>query len=117
MERAAFADKYLDAYGSEAAMKAYSSIFYEKATVANALGADYENMYRLLLETRYMSNAEKKKRVDEYLRSMPYPTNVKYLIKYIFGDTTKKTKKRAALALKNANIDEETKKEWLKKLK
>lgn len=117
MERAAYADLVLNAYGAEAAMKAYSSSFYEKATVANALGADYENMYRLLLETRYMGNAEKKERVDEYLRSMPYPTNVKYLIKYIFGDTTKKTKKRAALALKNANIDEETKKEWLKKLK
>ena len=117
LERAAFADMYLDAYGAEAAMKAYSSIFYEKATVANALGADYENMYRLLLETRYMSNAEKKKRVDEYLRSMPYPTNVKYLIKYIFGDTTKKTKQRAALALKRSDVDDEIKKEWLKKLK
>lgn len=117
LESAAFADMYLDAYGAEAAMKAYSSSFYEKATVANALGADYENMYRLLLETRYMPNAEKKKRVNEYLRSMPYPTNVKYLIKYIFGDTTKKTKQRAALALKRSDVDDEIKKEWLKKLK
>ncbi len=117
MERAAFSDFYLDCYGAAAAIEAYAPSFYQKATVAHALGADYENMYRLLCETRYMTSAEKKERVDDYLRTMPYGTNLKYLIKYIFGDTTKKTKRRAAVALKRSDVDDEIKKEWLKKLK
>jgi hypothetical protein len=117
LKRAAYADMVLLAYGAESALEAYSKDFYEKAQVANALGVDYGTMYNILSETRYLSGKEKKERVNEYLKGVPLTSGVKDLIKYLLGDTTKSVKVRAARALKNSDADEETKIEWLKKLK
>ena len=113
---AAYADMCLVAYGAESAIEAYSKSFYEKAKIANSLGAEYETLYEIYSATRYMSGEKKKKAVNEYLKGLPLSANVKNFIRYICGDTTTDVKKSAAKAIKNANVDEETKIDWLEKL-
>jgi hypothetical protein len=116
VQRDTYADMNLIAYGSEAAIKAYSSDFYEKAQVANSLGIDYNTIYSIISETKYLSGTAKNDKVKEIVRTLPLTASAKSVIKYIFGDSTKNTKTRVAAAIKKSGIDEDTKMSWLRKL-
>ncbi|MGM9609548.1 MAG: hypothetical protein ACI3XE_04935, partial [Eubacteriales bacterium] len=89
-KQVSYAEAIRLSFGAERAIKEYSSTLYEKASLLNSVGIDWETFYEFYFQVKYISGSSKKEQMKKICESMGIYGDMQSTLLYVCGYKSEK---------------------------